>query len=84
VTVVGETQDMLGSGGDGLAFMTVADAQTVQSDVVGEATRFDPAAFEQSDAPPIRPYFEFFCRATSRPGAGFPSGVRLNRLDCLP
>jgi putative ABC transport system permease protein len=43
-TVVGVMQNMLGSGGDGLAFMTVADAQAVQFDVVGEATRLERAA----------------------------------------
>lgn len=42
--VVGLTSNMLGSGGDGLAFMTVADAQAVQFDVVGEATRLERAA----------------------------------------
>jgi len=42
--VVGVTRNMIGSGGDGLAFMTVADAQAVQFDAVGEATRLERAA----------------------------------------
>lgn len=42
--VVGVTRHMLGTGGDGLAFMTVSDAQSVQFDVVGEATRLERAA----------------------------------------
>ncbi|MDQ7013979.1 MAG: ABC transporter permease [Planctomycetota bacterium] len=43
-TVVGVTRDMIGSGGDGLAFLTVADALAVQFDSVGEATRLERAA----------------------------------------
>ncbi len=42
--VVGVTRNMIGSGGDGLAFLTVADAQAVQFDSVGEATRLERAA----------------------------------------
>jgi putative ABC transport system permease protein len=42
--VVGLTQGMVGSGGDGLAFFTVADAQAIQFDVPAEATRLERAA----------------------------------------
>ncbi len=42
--VVGVTRDMIASGGDGLALMTIADAQSVQFDTVGEATRLERAA----------------------------------------
>ncbi|MDY7108240.1 MAG: ABC transporter permease [Planctomycetota bacterium] len=42
--VVGVTRNMLGTGGDGLAFMTIADSQAVQFDAVGEATRLERAA----------------------------------------
>lgn len=42
--VVGITQSMISSGGDGLAFLTVADALAVQFDSVGEATRLERAA----------------------------------------
>lgn len=42
--VVGLTRGMVGSGGDGLAFLTVSDALHVQFDVPGEATRLDRAA----------------------------------------
>lgn len=41
--VVGITRNMLGTGGDGLAFMTVADSQAIQFDTVGEATRLERA-----------------------------------------
>ncbi len=42
--VVGITKNMIGSGGDGIAFMTVSDSQAVQFDAVGEATRLERAA----------------------------------------
>lgn len=43
-TVVGLTEGMVGSGGDGLAFFTRADAQAIQADVAGEAVRLERAA----------------------------------------
>ena len=42
--VVGLTKGMVGTGGDGLAFFTVADAMAIQSDEPGEATRLERAA----------------------------------------
>jgi putative ABC transport system permease protein len=42
--VVGLTRGMVGSGGDGLAFLTVSDAMSVQFDVPGEAVRLERAA----------------------------------------
>jgi putative ABC transport system permease protein len=42
--VVGLTRGMVGSGGDGLAFLTVSDAMAVQFDVPGEAVRLERAA----------------------------------------
>jgi len=42
--VVGLSRGMVGSGGDGLAFLTVSDAMAVQFDVPGEATRLERAA----------------------------------------
>lgn len=42
--VVGLTHGMVGSGGDGLAFFTVADAMAIQSDEPGEAIRLERAA----------------------------------------
>lgn len=42
--VVGLTQGMVGSGGDGLVFFTVSDAQAIQFDVPAEATRLERAA----------------------------------------
>ena len=43
-TVVGLTRGMVSSGGDGLAFFTVRDAQAVQFDLPGEAIRLERAA----------------------------------------
>lgn len=43
-TVVGLTEGMVGSGGDGLAFFTVADAQAIQFDEPPEALRLERAA----------------------------------------
>ncbi len=45
-TVVGTTDNMISSGGDGIAFFTVADAQAIQFDVPGEAVRLERAARE--------------------------------------
>lgn len=42
--VVGLTRGMVGSGGDGLAFFTVADAMAIQFDQPGEAIRLERAA----------------------------------------
>ena len=39
--VVGLTSGMVGSGGDGLGFFTVSDAQAIQFDVPGEMTRLE-------------------------------------------
>jgi len=39
--VVGLTSGMVGSGGDGLGFFTVSDAQAIQFDVPGEAVRLE-------------------------------------------
>ena len=43
-TVVGLTGGMIDSGGNGLAFFTVFDAQAIQFDVAGEAVRLERAA----------------------------------------
>jgi putative ABC transport system permease protein len=42
--VVGLTKGMVGSGGDGLAFFTVSDAQAIQFDTPGESTRLEREA----------------------------------------
>ena len=42
--VVGLTKGMVGTGGDGLAFFSVGDAQAIQFDVPGEAMRLERAA----------------------------------------
>ena len=43
-TVVGLTTGMIDSGGNGLAFLTVLDAQAIQFDLPGEAHRLERAA----------------------------------------
>lgn len=43
-TVVGITSSMISSGGDGIAFFTVSDAQTIQFDIPGETVRLERAA----------------------------------------
>ncbi|MDP1797442.1 MAG: ABC transporter permease [Planctomycetaceae bacterium] len=42
--VVGITRNMISSGGDGIAFFTVADAEAIQFDTSGEAVRLERAA----------------------------------------
>ncbi len=42
--VVGITRNMIGSGGDGIAFFTVADAEAIQFDSSGESVRLERAA----------------------------------------
>lgn len=42
-TVVGVTKGMVSSGGDGVAFLTTSDAQSVQFDLSGETTRLERA-----------------------------------------
>lgn len=43
-SVVGLTENMISSGGDGLAFFTVVDAQNIQFDMPSEAIRLERAA----------------------------------------
>jgi putative ABC transport system permease protein len=43
-TVVGVCQNMISSGGDGIGFVTVTDAQAIQFDSSGEAIRLERAA----------------------------------------
>ena len=43
-TVVGVTRNMVGTGGDGLAFFTVRDAQAIQFDLSPEAVRLEREA----------------------------------------
>jgi putative ABC transport system permease protein len=44
--VVGTTKNLISSNGDGIAFVTVRDAQAIQFDVPGEAVRLERAARE--------------------------------------
>ena len=43
-TVVGLTRNMIGTGGDGVGFFTVADAQAIQFNTPGEAIRLEREA----------------------------------------
>lgn len=43
-TVVGLTRNMMGTGGDGIGFFTVTDAQAIQFDTPGEAIRLEREA----------------------------------------
>ncbi len=43
-TIVGITRGMVGTGGDGMAFVTVWDSQAIQFDAPGEAIRLERAA----------------------------------------
>ncbi|MEQ9410156.1 MAG: ABC transporter permease [Fuerstiella sp.] len=45
-TIVGTTSSMISSSGDGLAFVTVTDAQSIQFDVPGEAVRLERGSRE--------------------------------------
>jgi len=45
-TVVGTTDNMISSSGDGLAFVTIADSLAIQFDTPGEAVRLERAARE--------------------------------------
>lgn len=45
-SVVGTTSNMISSSGDGLAFLTVSDAQAVQFDAPGEAVRLERGSRE--------------------------------------
>ena len=42
--VTGLTKDMVGTGGDGLCFFTVSDAEAIQFDIPGEAARLERQA----------------------------------------
>lgn len=45
-TVVGTTWNLISSNGDGIAFVTIPDAQAIQFDMPGEAVRLERAARE--------------------------------------
>lgn len=45
-TIVGTTKNLISSNGDGIAFVTVVDAQAIQFDVPGEAVRLERASRE--------------------------------------
>lgn len=71
--VVGVTRGMVGSGGDGLGFFTVQDAQRIQFDVPAEATRMDResrrARVENADLGRMQP---LLLDRAQGPAAGVP------------
>ncbi len=75
--VVGIARGMVGSGGDGLAFFTVSDAQAIQSDLPGEALRLERAArrarLESQDLGRVTPQL---ANRASGPAAGLPALAR--------
>lgn len=72
--VVGLTEGMVGSGGDGLAFFTVSDAMAIQYDQPGEAVRLERAArrarVEGSDIGRLQP---FVLDRAAGPSSGIPA-----------
>ncbi|PAY16291.1 ABC transporter permease [Rhodopirellula sp. SM50] len=76
-TVVGTTNNMIGSSGDGMAFVTVRDAQAIQFDVPGEAVRLERAARESRarrfDLVAQQP---MLLANTQRPGGELPAVAR--------
>jgi len=72
--VVGLTRGMVGTGGDGLCFFTASDAQAIQFDVPGEATRLERqsrrARAEAQDIGQVQPLL--LERATG-PNANLPA-----------
>lgn len=76
-TVVGLTRNMLSSAGDGMAFVTVPDAQAIQWDVPGEAIRLERSAREgrgrRSDLGSQQPQL---LEQADRPAAELPAIAR--------
>lgn len=72
--VVGLTSGMVGSSGDGLAFFSVSDAESIQSDLPGEALRLERqsrrARAEAQDIGRVQP--ELLDRAVG-PASGIPA-----------
>jgi putative ABC transport system permease protein len=73
-TVVGITKGMASSGGDGLAFFTVRDAQTIQFELQGEAIRAERQArysrAQQDDIGRVQPVLS---ERGLGPSAGIPA-----------
>lgn len=74
-TVVGVTKNMVGSGGDGIGFFTVRDAQAIQFDAPGEAVRLERASrlvrAERTDIGAQHPLL--VAEQTAKPGAELPA-----------
>ncbi len=72
--VVGLTSGMVGSGGDGLGFFTVSDAQAIQFDMPGEAVRLERqsrrARAEAQDIGQVQP---LLLERAVGPGSGIPA-----------
>jgi putative ABC transport system permease protein len=75
--VIGITQGMVGSSGDGLAFLTVSDALAIQFDIPGEATRLERQArrarVEAEDLGRLQP---LLLERSAGPSSGVPTLAR--------
>ena len=73
-TVVGLTKGMVSSGGDGLAFFTVRDAQAVQFDLSGEAIRLERTArLRRGEAQDVGRAQPLLLERAAGPAAGIPA-----------
>ncbi|HVT29893.1 MAG TPA: FtsX-like permease family protein, partial [Lacipirellulaceae bacterium] len=72
--IVGLTRGMVGSSGDALAFFTASDAQAIQFDTSGEATRLERAArrarVEAQDLGRVQP---LLLERSAGPASGIPA-----------
>ncbi|MGH7967904.1 MAG: ABC transporter permease, partial [Limisphaerales bacterium] len=72
--VVGLTKGMVGSGGDGLAFFSASDAQAIQFDVPGEATRLErKARRKRVEAEELGQVQPVLVERSAGPASGIPS-----------
>lgn len=75
--IVGTTKNLISSNGDGIAFVTVQDAQTIQFDIPGEAVRLERASREargQRFAPAMQQ--PMLLDNAERPGGELPAIAR--------
>ena len=73
-TVVGIAKGMVSSGGDGIAFFTVPDAQAVQFDLPGEAIRLERAArVSRATAQDVGRVQPLLLERGAGPAAGIPA-----------
>lgn len=75
--VVGITRNMISSGGDGIAFFTVADAKAIQFDSPAEAVRLERAAREnRGEQSEVGTKLPTLVEQASKPSAELPAIAR--------